>query len=696
MQRIALRRLGLIPHRKTGASKRKELAFRAELASLGYHLEGYDDSLLERHSELISELRGMRGGGVDYVPLFQGFPEQIPEDDAYFVDRLLGYLHRVCFESTPEWLFDLEEFGADPVTQLQTPGLFLAGAERQRQRQQDDQVEWRTLRAVSFEEMETACRKFLLANLYATSSIKEALHQDLFTLLEHFGARSVEPERVVFKETSTLLTTYYWRRGDFTELCRYLRTPTDILRLLAGLTGSDVSLAQPVKFPRMNRGQRRLLLSCLEGYSNLAEDLNRYRGLWLALARYLHPGDYHRRFPRVAETFRQLAEGRIPTFSTRLEQALAQGDLEQALALVESRPGVFGRRLHQLLEMDYVRVLEAFAPVEIPLKNLLLLETHFRTIEDSEFRAIFTKRGNIWVQPNRRGRLTPAAVEAVGDLLRRKIRKQLAARESWEGRRAYVDPAWRWLAVPLQQRKASDGMLTLGRGSRLPLEAGKVLRLFVYWKEAVECTDLDLSVIKFDGRMNYVGHVSYTQLESGGIVHSGDLQSAPHGAVEFIDIELNYLDCRYVASQVYRYCGDSFGQMDCHAGWMIRDRVSSDYQSFDIKTVQHKFDLTGSAGICLPVVVDLERMEVIFTDLYLRGVNQHNNVEGGVNDISTICRQVVRMGDTRPNMKELAEHHLAARGATPVESPAQADLLFGFEGADYDARDLAGAFSALG
>ena len=715
LSEIALRRLRLVAARDEGVTKKKELAFRGELAAMGYRLEGYDDSVLVHHQWLMRELQKLRGGQVKYVPLFQGFPEKIPEDQSYFVDRLLGYLGNACplWEEgrrledgtiVPEWLFDLEEFGANPITQLQDKGLFKAGVERQKGRKQDTHTEWLTLRAVPPEEIESACLEFLRSNLYAASSIKEALHEDLNFLLEHFGADSIEPERVVFKETRTLLMTYYWNQPDYQALARYCDTPTDLLRLFAGLTGSDVSLTEKIKFPKLSRPQRRFVLFQLEQCGGLAEDLNRYRGLWLAVARYLHPGQYHQRFPKTAAAFRRLCQGRVPTFNTRVEGAFEKRDLKGALELVRGRPGLLGRRLHQLLELageEYPLVLDAFAAVsmKLALKNLLMLETHFRTIEDSEYRAIFTQRGSLWVGRNRRGRVAPEALGPLSELIQKAVRQQLSRRASWEGRKVYLDPAWRDLTVPLQQRKASEGLLTLGRGSRLPLDDGKVLRLFVYWKDGLVETDLDLSAIKFDENLNYLDHVSYTQLSSGGAVHSGDLQSAPHGAAEFIDLDiLHFLEepaCRYIASLVYRYRGDLFANLECHAGWMVREKIDSNYKSFDIKTVQQKFDLNGGSSSCIPVVVDLYENRVIFTDLYLWSVEGGNTVEGGVNDVSTLVRQMVRMRDTRPNMFELARHHAVARGAELVNCASEADLVFGFEGADYDATDVAGVLSGL-
>ena len=205
-------------------------------------------------------------------------------------------------------------------------------------------------------------------------------------------------------------------------------------------------------------------------------------------------------------------------------------------------------------------------------------------------------------------------------------------------------------------------------------------------------TDLDLSLIQYDHQMQYSGHVSYTNLQNQGIVHSGDIQSAPHGAAEFIDVDIRALPpldrCRYIAPQIYRYAGDSFANLTCHSGWMLREKTDSSYSSFDIKTVQNKFDLNGSTSFCLPIVIDLLERQIIFVDLYVGKVEQHNRVERSTEDISIITREMIRMIQTRPNLFDLATHHAKARGGTIVHDRSEADVAFGVDEGDFKASDI--------
>ena len=715
LQDFSVRRLHRIPVSPGSSDPRKKLVFLSELASMGYALENpeaYSDSVWEEYVPLLHTLRQMRGGDVEYVPLFQGFPSQVPEENEYFLRRVVGFWcdHPLMLagraETVRSLLFDLREFGADPITQRQIASLFKAGVEQQQARQGDEHTEWVSLRLAEPAEVEEAARDFLRANLYSRSSIQETLRPDMELLLRRFPPQDIDPTQVVFKETRTYLMKYFWERGERESLAGYCQTPTDLLRLFAALTEGDVSLCKPIRYPRLGRVERRFVLRCLECCRNLAEDLQAYRGLWLALGRGLHPGAHSGQFPRVAEAFAQLRRGRMPTFASQVEKALREKNSEAACRLLRSRPGLFARRLHQLLELagpDYARVLEEFAPLapQIPLKNLLVMQSYFQTIESLPYRTIINKQGRILVMPNRPFRIAAGPEEQLLELLESSILSKIRSQfSSWEGKRVWIDERLRRYTIPLQLRKASEGLLVLGRGTRLPLALEHVLRLFVYWKDGTKTTDLDLSLIQFGAELEYLGHVSYTHLAAAGIVHSGDLQSAPHGAAEFIDVDLAYLKknhkrCRYLAPLVFRYRGDRFSDMQCHAGWMVRDKIDANYQTFDIKTVQNKFDLSANSSYAIPILVDVWAGELVYVDLYVSAVEQYNRVEGAVGDISIITGEMMRMLKTRPNLLALAEYHLRGRGASACENRQEADITFGLEGCDYSVQRMEGILSDL-
>ena len=80
----------------------------------------------------------------------------------------------------------------------------------------------------------------------------------------------------------------------------------------------------------------------------------------------------------------------------------------------------------------------------------------------------------------------------------------------------------------------------------MQLPDDNVIRFFLWWKEgkidgkATGRVDLDLSATIFRSNWKYMNHISYTNLKEAklGCCHSGDITSAPKGASEFIDIDL--------------------------------------------------------------------------------------------------------------------------------------------------------------
>ena len=66
--------------------------------------------------------------------------------------------------------------------------------------------------------------------------------------------------------------------------------------------------------------------------------------------------------------------------------------------------------------------------------------------------------------------------------------------------RAVLDTGVDGLVAPYAERTAARTLLTLARGSVLPVPAGRYLRLFCHWTEADggPRVDLDLSVALYD------------------------------------------------------------------------------------------------------------------------------------------------------------------------------------------------------
>lgn len=702
---IALNRLNALTYQKgTGLTRHQQMTVITELANLGYRLEQaellqeVDAKFLANIPAYLQLLADKRGGDVVYVPLFSNFPEQDVDDKAYLYQRLYGFLvnmaqveeDSVRLENgilVPSWLFNLDEFGADPITQTQSLELWERAAAAQQEKKEDSHVVWQTVQLVEETASHALLKTYLHQLLYAKASIPEYVQEDLRVLLNHFGTASLDAQRVIFKETKAWLGRYCWEQKDWKGFAALHQTATDVLRSLAAITDSDVSLSAPIKFPKLPRPARKAIMTVLERSAGTAENLVQYKGLWLALGRYLHPGAEAKRFPRTADLFDQLRNGRLTTFEGETERLLEVGELMPVLKHLAKRPGVFLRRLHELLrrfKQDYLLVLDYLAPAleQATLKNLLVLECYFEHINASKYRSVVNKKGKMIVLDNNSYQaLSKEIITAVLVIVKQGIQQQLALRESWEEEKVWIDPSLVDYTLPLQQRKSSEGLLTLGRGSCIPVELSRVLRLFVYWQQVEQCTDLDLSIGLYDANFKMMDQVSYTNLSTIGAVHSGDLQEARFGAAEFIDIDISKVskETAYISVQIYRYEGESFSTVTCHAGWMWRKETNADYKSFDIKTVANKLNVGGAGSYSIPFLVDIANQQIIYTDLYVNGLKRQNAIETSVHSLEITIAELAKFTNTRPTFFQLAMAHAAARKAVLVNDREEATITFGID-----------------
>jgi len=187
----------------------------------------------------------------------------------------------------------------------------------------------------------------------------------------------------------------------------------------------------------------------------------------------------------------------------------------------------------------------------------------------------------------------------------------------------------------------------------------------------------------YDNDWKYKEHISYTNLRSTTYkaAHSGDITSAPNGACEFIDIDIDSFveyGGRYVVMNVLSFTNQPFTDMpECFAGWMMRQKPKSG-EIFDPKTVQDKFDITADTRITIPVILDLVEREVIWADVALKSnPNYHVNVEGNKKGIAIMGKALTSL--KKPTLGELFALHVEARGER-VETVEEADLVISMDG----------------
>ncbi|MFF8992595.1 MXAN_6230/SCO0854 family RING domain-containing protein [Streptomyces sp. NPDC014983] len=547
---------------------------------------------------------------------------------------------------------------------------------------------------------------------------------DLAVLLDGAGDRANLgwlPETIPGRETKARVLSWLLDdRAHFAvtlpAVTARLTTATDVLRLLAVRSGGDPGLTDATRLTAVPRPLRRALLQALDRMTPqmVAEDLSRRPGQWKAVAERLHVFEYADRYPRASLAFAALrstplgddalsrvlrgtaqatdgidADGdtiRVPLWAGEVETALASADVPGALTPLSRRPGELVRRLDHLLRLagrdgaePVLAALRIAAPRVAPAVLLSALgAVRSRTQPPLPGRVFFPKgaTARAYITSDERAPLDPGAAETAVHILTDEILRRAATLPAADV--AVLDAELDGLIAPFAERTASRALVTLPRGSELPVPDGRTLRLFLHWMESAESgrTDLDLSVALFNERWEHVGTCAYTNLRFGddAAVHSGDLTSAPppHGASEFVDLDLDKLAAlgvRYAVSVVYSFNNIPFVKLDdAFAGLMARDEPGSTGAVFDARQVEQRYDLTSASRASVPLVVDVAGRTMRWLDVAQGVTGTHHAVHRHADDLAVLAEHLTALfaSGARVSLGELALWHAAARARTVV------------------------------
>ena len=668
------------------------------------------EQLLEFAQTLIPSLLKMVGGDVEYQPMYPNFPTQVMEADA--AELFLNAIYHYYGDWVGERILPYYD-------KQKRPALLI-------------QKNLKVLGLAGDNEATLLCRDLISSN----TSLSQSDGKELRSLLHHCKGdlQDVLPAEIPFKEIQSLVCAFLLSQIDdcADHLARYLRTATDLLRFATELSGGDVSLAGPTKLISFKRKHRRAILAVLDQIESPAEDLQRHRGKWIRLAERLHPGEFFKRYPNAFATIKRLRDGeKVVTFNSRVEACLDSGNTNDAVELLKSRPGEFARRLDHLLRLSdadkpFVVSEFALAAADVSTPVLLQLIAHFkqraldrdpRTLQDvpeAQSLVFFDKAVKALTSPTKK---TVEPVEPMrtvfpkgqtSKLMRVPLAKKLVAESDAlsivELARAtlverfaalpplgtcFVAPELANYNVPFSQRSANKSLRTISRGSRIGLPKSNTLRFFLWWKEgkvqgkATGRVDLDLSATMYSDHWKYVNHISYTNLREKklGCYHSGDITSAPQGASEFIDIDLNAVresGVRYLVCSIQSFTGVPYCDLpQCYMGWMAREEPNSG-EIYEPATVQDKLDLASDSRISIPMVVDLEEKTIVWADLSLRSMpNFQINIESNQRGLVHYGIGITTL--VKPTLHELFSLHAQARGKL-VESREVAQTVFSSTG----------------
>ena len=637
------------------------------------------------YGDVVPILAGMVGAHRQFHPMYPNFPTQVmaASDLELYVNAMAHY-----------W----GSFVADVTGQ---PGYIIQPSYPKAERDPlTEEVRLKVIDLGSKDDFERIFTGLVGAN----SSISARDKAIVAWFVENHGddLLCLMPVEIPQKENLALLAGLLLRRSEPTFLLPQLKSPTDVLRVAAVMSGGDVSLAAPTKFRKFSRRERRFFLRALEACDEITEDMLRWKGYWVRLGEILHPSEYMNRFPRVHEAFDILRNHKpFATFNAKVEAGLIDKDLGPTIEMLRQRPGVFARRLDHLLRLGGGReAVDTFLLVADRVATPVLLQVfhHFQTRPEGRSPRAFFPKGNVAKVQIKEGAPAPLPEDLTSQVAQgiRSILVRRFASLSPLGK-VRVDESLKSYLVPFGMRSASKALRTIARGSRIAMPEGNTFRFFLWWKNGEDRTDIDLSALFFSTEWNRLGHVSYFNLREHalGCYHSGDIVDAPEGACEFIDLDRKLMlakGIRYVVMCLNSFTSQPYCDLpDCFAGWMARVKPQSG-EVFEARTVRDKIDLASDTTVSLPVIIDLEKSQVIWADVALRSSGWINNVQTNGDNIARLARAMAELN--RPNLHDLFLMHAEARGEPVHDGPA--DTVFSeHEGlTPFDTDKILGEFLA--
>jgi hypothetical protein len=665
---ILLRRAGKIFVR-TGTSTQSDAVVASlalEAAQLGYAIKPEvidafrsvdDEHVAGAHRNLIQLLQASVGAHRQFKPLYANFPHEVlaKSDAALYLNAVLHYF------SAGKWFPPTIAFSRTALDYfVSSRRIGLAGP--------DD------LRSVA------------LRLISSNSSLTATDVADLTWLIKHYRDHlsGLVPERLAHRENAAIVASILWM-VDETHARSFIdaniKSATDALRFCVALNDGDVSLAQPTKFVILPRAVRKIIMNTLETAPNLLDDMRRRPERWKRLGERLHPGAYTHTHPKTAAAFATIRQNlTASTFASRAERAM--DDPAALLAICLERPGEFARRFDALARRhrDPETVVDAFATVANQVSTAVLLQlfAHLDVSVPQERLRVFLPKGQtakLWARPNDRTVLPYPVRTSMLEHIQTALIARFAKLPPLGN--TYVHKSLRNYNVPLAMRASSRSLRTVARGSRLAAPDERYVRLFLWWTNGRGRTDIDLSAALFADDFSYISTVAYYNLKDWGAVHSGDIVDAPKGAAEFIDFDTKLLaqrNVRYVIMNVNSYSTQPFADLpECFAGWMAR-RDANSGEVFDPRTVIDRVDLTAETTIAIPVVFDLTKREMIWTDLSLKSHPHYaNNVASNLRGVSMLIEAMATL--RRPNLYTLFSLHAQARG-TQVHEASDAETVF--------------------
>jgi hypothetical protein len=394
---------------------------------------------------------------------------------------------------------------------------------------------------------------------------------------------------------------------------------TDVLRLAAGMSSGDVSLRSNFKFCNFKRSERRFLLSKLNSFDNLLDDVAVRPELFKKFFRSLRPGDYN--FPNVSSVYNELYNKKYSTFNSKVFKCIENKDL-MALDLLKSRPGEFFRKFHHLYATYATEAVNALKDVvsQFSILQLVKLEKYVATIDDRKF-LMYAPKGNwtkVKIEKNEKVPFFDKFKVKILEIINNELKNKLSNKVS-DG--ILLDEKTK--DIKLQTNDQEVG--SYGRGTSFDIPKNITFcRTATYWQYSTSTVFFDNSWNFFDENWQSLGECNWsnTRFNKNGsdvAIFSGDAVNSYNSegkACQMIDLYFEKLEkegIRYAVWNVLSYSNLKFADADVLATLQYGENaIEGDL--YEPSRAEVIFPLKGDGVSKFIAFIDIKERKLVYMD----------------------------------------------------------------------------------
>lgn len=500
--------------------------------------------------------------------------------------------------------------------------------EEEKEREKDD-VPVNNLKVLS-PEREDSLVKIFNAFKDKKVSILEKEKEWVEFLLNELSVDEVNISDYAFKLNGAYVASVAFKNGKKVSAKNY----TDILRFAGFVYDSQLNLNNKISFFKFSRAFRKQVLKMMLAIPFYEEDIAARKETFKALFKALHPGDFAWAKP-VSKIYDELYNKKLKSFNAKVEMH-KESQNEELFSLLESRPGVFLKKFHEMYSVNKKNTVVHFEKIvsELTIHQLLKFKKYIETINERHFiiaRANSTFE-NAKVLENNKIKIDDEdksfIINLLSKVLTEKTNNILPAGVS-------VDSKMDKVYIP-----SNDQETFIGRGTITEIPEGvNFLRTASYW------ISHDVHNVWFDNSWNFL-HKDHDkddaccwnnpQVNDGMAIFSGDPTSANSEegkAAQLIDINIDKLKeegFEYAVWNLLSYNNTPFAKAEKVFACMQFLNDQNKGELFEPSKVELQFEVKGNNLNKAVFLLDINNRSLICLDMpfpYLNVRSAMSNIQ---------------------------------------------------------------------